>query len=273
MGSLVHISHADLHATIELFSRWGVKPAHFERLRAEPDSIFAQRVRHAFLSEDIPGAISWQMAHQLMGNEHFFGPDDWATLYGARFTKKQLRQIVRFPWNEAVLNSLCPFVPGKTIRETHLAFLELDRINGDPLTIMKWQQLQPAPGQPRFDKYASEAWYSGHKFAVKTTGQLRWRLMPLEIVPNSENQTFADQQGMLPANYEVPLAMTEVTKAFLYFKKSGKYVNPNRYGRCLDLTSDGLRVGVGIFDAIGLVVDGYWDGRRVNVGLAAARKF
>ncbi|MDD5396111.1 MAG: hypothetical protein PHV78_02575 [Patescibacteria group bacterium] len=265
------LEFGEIGSTLKALQDRGVTKVHWDRVRTDPD--YARKVAEAFLSGEVESPISLELVRELMGNERFFGPDDWAALYGARFTKKQLREIARFPWNETVLNSPCPFVPGKTIRETHIAFLELDRINGTPLTIMKWQQLQPAPGQPRFYKYSSEAWYSNQRFAVRTTGKLRWRLMPLEIVPNSEDKTFADQQSMLPTNYEVPPAVTEVTKAMLYFKKSGQYVNPTRYGRCSDLTSGGYRVYVGYFDANGLVVDD-WDGYRYDhIGLSAARKF
>lgn len=266
------IEFGELGATLKVLQDLGVTKDHLDCVRAEPN--YARRVAEAILSGGITGSISQQLARVLMGNERYFGPEDWATLYGVRFSKKQLRQVAQFPWNEDVLNSSCPFVADKTIRETHFAFLELDRINGDPLTIMKWQQLQPAPGQPRFYKYGSEAWYGNQEFAVRTTGELRWRLMPLEIVPNSTSKTFAEQTAMLPTEYEVPLTVTEVSKAMLYFRKSGKCVNPNRYGRCLDLFSLGRRVFVGFFGADGLYVSSGWDGSRYgNLALASARKF
>jgi len=266
------LGFGEVGATLKVLQDLGVTKDHLARARAEPN--YARRVAAAFLSGGITGSISQQLARALMGNERYFGPEDWASLYGVRFTKKQLRAVAQFPWNEDLLNSPCPLVAGKTIRETHFAFLELDRINGDPLTIMKWQQLQPAPGQPRFYKYGSEAWYGNQQFAVRTTGELRWRLMPLEIVPNSTSKTFAEQTAMLPTEYEVPLAVTEVSKVMLYFRKSGKYANSSRYARVSDLASAGGRVFVGLFAAGGLRVDHFWGGYRGgDLGLSAARKF
>jgi hypothetical protein len=79
---------------------------------------------------------------------------------------------------------------------------------------------------------------------------------------------------MLPKEYEVPSAVVETAKDLLIFKKTGNYVNPQRYARTSDLDSDGNRVYVGFCDAKGVVVNDYWcDYRDDVVGVGACRKF
>jgi hypothetical protein len=81
---------------------------------------------------------------------------------------------------------------------------------------------------------------------------------------------------MLPKEYEVPSAVVETAKDLLIFKKTGNYVNPQRYARTSDLDSGGDRVSVGCCDARGVHVRRSWvDGRSSSssVGVGACRKF
>jgi len=88
------------------------------------------------------------------------------------------------------------------------------------------------------------------------------------------NKTYQGQVAMLPAEYEVPFAVKKVSKDFLYYRKNGIYLNPQRHARCQDVTSVGRRVVVGLFGALSLVVDRWSDGYcGFSIGLAASRKF
>ncbi|MBI2450877.1 MAG: hypothetical protein HYV52_00850 [Parcubacteria group bacterium] len=189
------------------------------------------------------------------------------------FSQKQLRQVAEFPWGEDIINSTCPLC-GKVVKDCHFAFVGLDRINGKSLTILKLQELHPVTGQPKFCSYAPSAWYSKQKFARETTMDFRWYLLHQNIIPKSEDKTYDDQKTMLTANYEVPSAITEVTKDLLVFRKTGNFVNQSRYARCECVASGGGRVDVGDFGENGLRVSSYWGGGRYgSIGLAASRKF
>ncbi len=197
-----------------------------------------------------------------------FAVADWQTLYAIRLTPKQMAALGNFPWSDAILNSPCPFHKGKMVRETHFAFVGVDTI-----TMMELQRLNPKETEPRFYSYAPDTWYSKEKFATKTTLVLRWYLLLKEIVPGSENKTYDEQVAMLPPEYEVPSAVAETTKDILIYKKTGAYVNPQRYARTSDVDSVGLRVLVGTCGSDGVVVSRSWDDDRYDdVGLAAARK-
>lgn len=198
-----------------------------------------------------------------------FGIADWQKLYGITLTSKQVASVGDFPWSDAVLNAPCPFHKGKMIRETHFAFVGLDRVS-----IMELQKLNPKATEPRFYQYGSDAWYRNEKFATKVNLKFRWYLLLKDVIPGSENKTFDEQVAMLPEGYEVPTAVEETAKDFLIFKKTGTYVNSNRYARTADLDSDGRRVYVGRCDADGVFVDDcYGVDRLGNLGLSASRKF
>jgi hypothetical protein len=107
----------------------------------------------------------------------------------------------------------------------------------------------------------------------------KWYLLHQNTVPNSEKKIYNKQKAMLPAEYEVPSAIAEVTKDLLVFHKTGIFVNPKKYARCKCRTSDGELIKVGYFDENGLDISKDWidsqgvDYRDDDVGIAASRKF
>lgn len=242
----------------------------FERFLT--DKNYTSRVAEFMLRGGIEASIHQKLAQAILG-KNFFGVKAWSALYGVNFSRRQLREIAEFPWDENVLNTHCPFVKNKTIRETHFAFLGLSAIRGKKLSIMKLQKLHPSSGQPKF-YFSDNPCYKDEEFATQKTCGLRWYLMLREIVPGSENKTYEEQLVMLPPEYEVPFAIEETTKDITCFKKNGTYLNPNRWGRCQDISSDGGRVRVGGFGRAGLFVDDDWGGGRSSfIGLSASRKF
>lgn len=242
----------------------------FDRIRT--DRIFTDRLAEFALRGGLEVPTYQELARVIPGR-NIFRPEEWEALYGVRFTNKQLREITEFPWSEDVLNAPCPFNKGKRVAETHFAFLGLDKLNGKPLTILRWHELHPATAQPRFYSEA-DPWYRTERFASEVTCEFRWYLMPFEIVPNPERKSYREQVAMLPYEYEVSTAIAEVTKYILTFRKGGIYPNSNSWGQCRDVLSFGgrgyVRVG-GYRDAV--TVSGWWNVARDGlVGLAVSRK-
>jgi hypothetical protein len=269
MGNLLkETPYSEITASLEVLGFHRVTSQHLARLRSDKD--YAKRVAEFMLRGGIDGSVHHKLARATMG-QNFFGVEEWATLYGANFSKKQLREVNKFPWGEDILNSPCPFNKGKAIRETHFAFLGLEKLNTDPLTILKFQELHPASGQPRFASYVPDSWYSQQAFAAKTA-KLRWYLLLASIVPNSTNTAWSDQLAMLTADYEVPTAIEEVSKDILAYRKTGVYLNPSVYARVNDSTLVGCRVYVGFFDGGRLSIDGWGDRGCYDIGVSASRK-
>jgi hypothetical protein len=171
------------------------------------------RIKKLILSETLFG---YQCCN-IMG-KNFFGFEEWKTLYGMRFSKRWLCEVLVSPWGEDVLNASCPFVKGKRIKETHFIFLGLTTVSSKPLNILRFHRLHPPAGQPRF--YSDpDPWYIKENFAAEKTCALRWYMMPLDNIPNSTSKTYREQVAILPPEYEVPFAVEDVTKNILYYKK------------------------------------------------------
>jgi hypothetical protein len=251
-----------------------VEDAHKRALRAlwivSPDSPAAQRI--ITRGNELQDAIIDKMRELSLELPEMpcFGIADWQKFYGIVLAPKQIASVANFPWSDKTLNTPCPFNPGKMVRETHFAFVGLDTVS-----IMELQKLNPKEAtELRFYAYGSDSWYRNEEFATTVKLKFRWYLLLKDIVPGSENRTFDEQKAMLSKEYEVPTALQEVAKDFLIFKKTGTYVNSNRYARTANLNSDGCRVFVGGCDAGGVHVDFHWGiHRRDDVGLSASRKF
>lgn len=174
------------------------------------DKKYLHKVGQYMLSGGIEPSID-QRARAHMG-KNCFGPEDWVASFGASFTKKQLRELVHFPWNEEILMSTCPLC-GKIVRDCHFAHVGFETIQGEALSIVKFRGFYPETSQPKFYAYGN-AWYNDQDFARLTTLSLGWYLTHLEIVPKSESKTTQNQQAMLPAEYEMPSAIEETMKSF-----------------------------------------------------------
>ncbi len=307
-------SFGELGATLKALQDAGVTSEHLKRLRS--DSTYRGLVTAAFLGEN-PSTNPQTHELRAMLNNSLFDLSDWQLLFNGQMDKTKLPSVPPFPWDTDVLNEPCPFVQGKTVRETHFAFLGLDHIETvhgftKTLTITGWQTIYPQKGRrhPRFhyDNIGyGNRWYQTLAFASEATCQFRWYLMPTRIIPGSRNKTFEEQQTLLPAGYEIPLAIEELTKQVLYFIQTGRYSNPEYWAQCRDVipgddlrqaTDNALGLSTEIllhsdkadqsrtklelpssistirFDSYeGLSVDHHWpQGRHPLFGLAASRK-
>ena len=240
------------------------------------DSVAAQIIMMAGEAKKKSVSTSLRLARLILGN-NIFGLEEWETLYGVKFTKKQRREAGKFPWSESILTSPCPFSPGKQIKDTHFAFLGITGINGQPLTVTQWNVIHPATGQPKF-YFNSNPWHAGQPYADTATLEPKWYLLLKEIVPNSTGKTPEDQVAMLPAEYETPATIAEVTKDILAFRKLSVRLNPSRWAACIERTIKTARIGAGLVSCVGdfggdgLVVSGWSGGIDDGVGVGASRK-
>jgi hypothetical protein len=209
--------------------------------------------------------------------KNFFGVEEWSVLYDVKFSQKQLRQAAEFPWGEDILNSTCPFC-GKVVKDCHFAFLGLDRINGEPLTIEKWCKLHPKTDTGQlYTLHASDIEY--HRFSdffSNTTMSFRWYLLHKSIIPRSHDKQYREQLAMLTAaDYEPPSAVTELTKNILVFRRTCDLVNIGALARCACTDRLGSHIFVCSVHysrkiAFEITDCGYSD--FFDVGLAASRK-
>lgn len=249
----------------------------FDLLRT--NSGFAERTAETMLRDGFDPSTEVKLARLMLGKNIFDVPD-WTALYEAGFTGKQHREAAKFPWSEEVLQSPCPFVEGERVCDTHFAFLGVEQINGEPLTVAKWLQLHPKTGQPCF-YFSEDPWHTGQPHTDKAELTFRWYLMLKDIVPNSTDKTPEEQVAMLPPEYEVPTTIAEVTKDILVFRKTGMPPNPSVWAACTERTVKTGKLSdddvgdvscVGSFDGYGLNVN-LWSGSGFySVGVGASRK-
>lgn len=264
-------SYGEIGATLKVLHDNGVTLEHLARIRSEPK--YAKRITRDITRGGRNGSIHHKHARAIM-DINIFGIEDWtALLFKADISQKQFRRVPDFPWSKDILTSICPLC-ANIVKDCHFAFLGLDRINGDPITILKLKKLYPADAQPRFVSYSPNSWYFKEKFATKTTMDFRWYLLHTNAVIGSHDKPYDEQKVMLPAEYEVPSVVTETAKDLFVFRKTKVYRNPSEYARCADLGQYGDRVVVRYYDTYGLdFSNAFLDcHRRSNVKIAASRK-
>jgi hypothetical protein len=118
-------------------------------------------------------------------------------------------------------------------------------------------------------------WYKEdkEKFSRKDKTSPGWLAIRKDIVPNSTNKTWNEQQTLLLDVEYVPNAAEAAWFITTYYMVHGVRLFERIYVRTSSLDSDGFHVLVGDFDAKGLDVLNLWDDlRHDNLGLASARK-
>jgi hypothetical protein len=196
-------------------------------------------------------------AREVMG-ENFLGIEEAMLCFDAAFTPEELATLAEIQFSEAELEEC---------KNTNLL------VCGYPMTVLDIRAKAPNK-KPKNTFYSyKDARYETQTFATNEKVGLRWHLIRKTAVENSFSKTFKDQKPLLSVNDEVPRACELVYAVVLYFMVAGERLFENVYVRCVDLTSDGSRVGVGGFGSGGLNVCDHWDvNRSAYIGLSSARK-
>lgn len=239
----------------------------FDRFRR--DCNFTNQIAH-YILEKTPktpstrkSCLTIEKVSEIMG-KNFFGTADWMISCNIDLSKRLLCSIPEFTWSEEILNAPCPFIKGKSVKETHFAFLGLDSLDNEPLNSLKFFSLYFDPN----------LLHSKRELINDKTCSLQWYLILKEVVPDSYEKTYQEQLAMLPLEYEVPSAVEEIAKNILFFKKNGIYLNRSYLARCHDGDKLKGHLVVGYCDDLGpRVYD--WpdedDAHNPNVGIAASR--
>lgn len=150
------------------------------------------------------------------------------------------------------------------------------KVNGarTDLTIMNFRQLfdQDPVGSGTHAIYPN-TWHNNEVFATGPADIfMKWALVKKEVLPNSKNKTYTDQDGVLVA-YQDELvnkgannntivrrrtAFESMWDTMLYYTNTGQKLLPNIYDWTQTKTSGGSLVNVGDFDSNGLNL-GSWN--------------
>lgn len=224
----------------------------YEALQAPiDDPEMRGRLVRFWLNDGFEPSVSQSRAREIMG-ANFFGIQEAITHFGVNPSKRQLAYLAEVPFTEEVLRS---------VKDTHILVAVF------PIPIL---EIRGKVDRQLFFSH-EDAWYNKEAFA-KERGQIEWRLVRKTPVPDSTSKTWGEQQALLGEADETPTAQVMAYTIIGHFLASGERLFENIYVRCSDVDSVGDRVYVGYFDAGGLDVSYWRDGRSDDVGLGSARK-
>ena len=220
--------------------------------------------------------VSIAHAREAMTDHTFFGPEEWQQLFGAQLPDPLPEHLMYVPWKKETLEGLCPFFKGAQVKETHMLFLGLPEIQGNPINLLNWELFEDHL-EMSFSSGASTHTYQDYPHAVTRTCALQWYLMPLTRLPNALDLRYSRQLNMLPTEYGTPYAIEIMTAVMLYGRKARKdpptmvYTYGTDSMRC----ADQAKVGHVIISPRlrRTSVDRYYDGgRKYAPSMAMSRK-
>ncbi len=206
-----------------------------------------------------------------------FGKAKWDTYFGDIGEEPPLPADIG-----QILQSPCPFWPGKKIEETHLLVLIPTSVNGQPLTLKTLGELAAKPKQGPATQYK---YFNLGEYQDQPVTQSYWVLMTRDVIEGSRNKTYADQKQLVATHaqktgvaYELPKILEATTCIFLHHVSTGQKLYPDSpgiYTRCQELyhKQNGWALVVGGFAAGGLYVNIYCSSSGECVGVGCRRKF
>lgn len=271
---LWNMSYGQIGATLKILEDLGVKSGHLAEIRK--DTKLAQEVASCIIEKQIKTHLVDEQLLSIFDSSRFFGPTDWQRFYGMEISDNDVAFPIKFEVLQEILDSDCPFISGKKVKETHVMFY-LPKI-----TIKEWANIYPYGTNPGF--IASCPVSDRDNFGNKVS-RYCWYLMFRGVLPGSVNKNWTEQQDILPDHYEVPLACEVTSMYFIFFKKNKFYLNGgNMHGRTIDvdLYGDHVRVGYCFFDDRYCIdfsynrikpTNGLVDERNSDIGLFAIKNF
>jgi len=163
------------------------------------------------------------------------------------------------------------------VRETHIFILVPKTVKGKPLTLNTLKELIEKPKQGHATKYKFYENVVKKELGNQSIPESYWALMTKDVLPNSRDKNYSEQQAFIKRPYAVPGALEMAIAILVHHVKSGEKLYPDKpytYIRCKEKLSNGDRVVVGSFGVSGLSVRyDYDENHRDDCGLGGLRKF
>lgn len=213
---------------------------------------------------------------QLMGHR-FIGLNEWKALFGKDAILKEA--IPNLPENIMdILKQKCLIEHGKAVSDTHLLFLLPEKLNGEPLTMVRWHEILTQHNHQSNYQEAkfSDKWWKGWQDIASVTSSPsnpEWILMPKQVIPSSNDKTLEQQIHHLTTHYQgykLTNALELSTGIFLYYLQTGKKLNIK--ARTLREFNHPI-VHLGPFDSTGLYISADWDNFKSASGIFARITF
>jgi hypothetical protein len=190
-----------------------------------------------------------------------FGAREWGQYFGEVGAEPPLPLDI-----DEILNSACPFWPGKRVKDTHLLVLIPVTVAGNPFSFNLLGELirssQGGGYSTGYDYYDSDV---QEQLGDRAPERSYWVLVTRDVLEGSRGEGYASQQALVAQHasrtgfsYGLPGALEVATAILSHYVHSGERLytdNPGTWTRCQELVvwSDGsYPVVVGSFSSGGL---------------------
>lgn len=235
------------------FQQAGGNLGMIDKVNESPGNTIAKEIVYAIKGFEAPKLAE---AQQIMGNNHFFGPNQWYDFMGWKVKAPPI------PWLRRDL---------ETLSKTHFLFLGINcDFNGKLLSAKRWIELLRVM---EFPLETSDGGIYIHKFFEEWTCRPNWYLMYIGPFPGSQNLYTEDQVELLGDRYEAPSLIERHMANVLYYKLNGTCLDDTTWVRVNPMLS-GSKDTIAIqYDGSKLYIGtdpGY--SKVLNVGIAASMK-
>jgi hypothetical protein len=184
-----------------------------------------------------------------------------------------------------VLNSSCPFWPGKLVKDTHLLVLVPATVDGRPFTLNLLGDLVKSPkGGGSKTEYGCYDDAVKEELGAQSPRSSYWVLMTRDVLPGSRGKAYDAQEALVAAHasrlnlpYEMPDALSAATAILLHHARTGErlYTDaPCTYTRCQEkVLGNEYPVVVGGFSSGGIDVHSSYRVHDHDDGVSCLRKF
>lgn len=164
-----------------------------------------------------------------------FGKAEWETYIGDVGEEPPPPKDI-----DKILNSPCPFSgdDGTKVKDTHMLVLIPATVNGEALTLDRLQTLLQKPKKGAGIGYRH--YWVQQKLRKKEVMHSYWVLMPRDVIPNSTNLHYKQQEKMVNQypGYMVPQAIEVAVCISMEFVMSQAYLFKLMYTYCIDDISE-----------------------------------
>lgn len=271
----------DFSVELSLQARLETSEQACERLRAENEALKAENLALQRDFDTLKQETRALVQARILDGA--FSAAAWSRYFG------EVGAVPPLPDDIAkILNSSCPFWPGKRVKNTHLLALIPASVDGEPFSLNLLEALIQRPkggGYPtRYRYYAGniQAALGNQPPDVDPATGSYWVLMTRDVLPGSKNETYSHQQALVATyarrtglHYELPLAVEAATVMLSHYVRSGERIYTDTHTRCQKLADGQYPPVVGGFSLRGLLVLSGHDGddrSGVICGVSGLRK-
>lgn len=199
-----------------------------------------------------------------------FGATEWRKYFGDVGTEPPLPSNIN-----QIRSRCCPFWPSKTIEQTHRLVLVPQTVNGQPLTLNLLGKLVKKPLEGNSSQFSEVNW---GQYTDPPAPRSHWVLMTREVIPESLNKCYKDQQAVLAGYsqqtnmpYVVPTILDITVATFMEHVRAEPKLHVSSlrtYARCQEKYSADWQLAVGWGEAADLIIGD--DCEYENIGVVAS---